>query len=132
MTQTTFFNLSQPIVYVNGTMQPPFADFIRQVDLAINDAALTAQWGLLGGTLSDQSDLQGELDAKITSDDLNTLAELNTQITDATLITDAVSDGSSYARNNGAWLALNTNKSADGGFANSVYTAAQSIDGGTA
>jgi len=62
---TAFFNLSQPIVYVNGTMQPAFADFIRKVDLAVTDSGLSAQWGNIGGTLADQTDLQSALDAKI-------------------------------------------------------------------
>ena len=61
---STFFNLSQPIVYVNGTMQPAFADFIRQVNLAIDGSELVAVWSGITGTLSEQTDLQDALDLK--------------------------------------------------------------------
>ena len=73
---TAYFNLSQPIVYLNGTMQPPFADFIRQVDIAITAATLVAVWGSVSGTLADQTDLQTALDTKIGATDV-TYANLN-------------------------------------------------------
>lgn len=73
---TAYFNLSQPIVYLNGTMQPPFADFIRQVDIAITAATLVAVWGSVSGTLADQTDLQTALDTKIGAADV-TYANLN-------------------------------------------------------
>lgn len=43
-------------------------------------------WGSITGTLSDQTDLQSALDAKLASADIDTLAELNAIIADATLI----------------------------------------------
>jgi hypothetical protein len=47
--------------------------------------------------------------------DINTLENINTIITDATLITDAPSDGSTYGRNNGRWVTVS------GGAAGGVY-----------
>jgi hypothetical protein len=42
----------------------------------------------------------------LVSADINTLSELNAIVSDATLITDAPSDGSQYARQNGAWAVV--------------------------
>jgi hypothetical protein len=61
------FNVSQPIVFPDGTMQYSFRDFISEVDSAINNAAVTAFWGSLGGSLSNQTDLQSALDGKATT-----------------------------------------------------------------
>ena len=52
-----------------------------------------AMWGEIGGTLSDQTDLNTALAAKADSADLGTMAEID----------DAPSDGSEYVRKNGSW-----------------------------
>ena len=61
------FNVSQPIVFADGTMQYSFREFVGNVDRAVNNAAVTAFWGSLGGSLSNQTDLQSALDGKATT-----------------------------------------------------------------
>lgn len=53
----TGFNVSQPIVFKNGTMQYSFREFIGRVDSAVNNAAVTSTWGSIGGDITTQSDL---------------------------------------------------------------------------
>lgn len=60
---TARFNVSQPIVFPDGTMQYPFRDFMLRVDAAIDGSGLTASWGGITGTLSDQADVQAAIDA---------------------------------------------------------------------
>ena len=64
---TRALNINIPIVYPNGTMQYPFREFVRRVDVAVEAAALTSVWGTVSGTLSDQTDLQSALDGKATT-----------------------------------------------------------------
>jgi len=45
--------------------------------------------------------------------DINTLDNINAIITDATLITDAPSDGSTYGRNNGRWVTVSEGAAGD-------------------
>lgn len=73
-----------------------------------------AEWGNIGGTLSDQTDLQNALNAKANTADLGDLAyqdsvDYDTEVTNKpTLgtmasVNDAPSDGKEYARKNGGW-----------------------------
>jgi hypothetical protein len=158
---TAQLQASQAIVYPDGTMQYHFRDFIIRVNEFIDGAATTAAWGGINGTLSNQTDLQSALDAasaaaewggitgtlsnqidlqaaldaKLASADIDTLAELNTIVTDATLITDAPADGTQYARKDSAWTAVIASSSGltarlfDGGDSGSS-TVFRAIDGG--
>lgn len=67
MTGERRINADLPIVYGNGTMQYQFRDFIIRVDRALVESGLAAVWGQISGTLSDQTDLQAELDGKATA-----------------------------------------------------------------
>jgi hypothetical protein len=67
MTTRRIFNVAQPIVFPNGTMQYNFRDFIQEVDIAITEAAITSVWGTISGTLSTQTDLQTALNGKATA-----------------------------------------------------------------
>lgn len=51
------FNVAQPIVFKDGTMQYAFREFVREVDVAITNAALTSVWGSVGGDITTQDDL---------------------------------------------------------------------------
>lgn len=51
------FNVRQPIVFKDGTMQYPFRDFVTEVDIAITNAALTSVWGSVSGDITTQDDL---------------------------------------------------------------------------
>ena len=75
--------------------------------------------GSLSITESQISDLQSYL----LSSNIDTLAELNSIVSDATLITDAPSDGSNYGRNNGAWVVI-----AAGGETDPIFTASEAAN----
>ena len=73
-----------------------------------------AEWGNIGGTLSDQTDLQNALNAKANTADLGALADQDTvdyqtEVTNKptlgtmAAVNDAPSDNKEYARKNGAW-----------------------------
>ena len=67
-------------------------------------------WGSITGNLSDNSTLQGALDAKANSANLGTMATVN----------DAPSNGKTYGRNNADWVEI-TNSGGSGG-GNVSYT----------
>ena len=71
-------------------------------DANITQSSVTQHQAALVITESQISDLQNYLLAT----DIDTLAELNAIVTDATLVSDAPSDGSQYARQNGAWVVV--------------------------
>jgi len=52
---------AQPIVFNDGTMVPHFRDFMLRVNQAVEGAEITASWGFISGTLSNQADLQTAL-----------------------------------------------------------------------
>ena len=62
-------NVAQAITYNDGTMQPAFRDFIFRVDNALTAAGLSAAWGQIAGTLTNQSDLNAALNAKADTGD---------------------------------------------------------------
>lgn len=88
------FNVSQPIVFPNGTMQYSFRDFIAEVDIAINDAALTSVWGTISGTLSTQTDLQTALN---TAGGTAAWGSITGTLSAQTDLQDALDDAAAYA-----------------------------------
>ena len=85
-----------------------------------------AEWGNIGGTLSDQTDLQNALNAKANIADLGSLADQDTvdYVTEVTnkpslgtmaAVNDAPNDGKEYARKNGAWSEVTDSGSAEWG-----------------
>lgn len=75
-----------------------------------------AVWGSITGTLSDQTDLQGALDAKADSSSLATVATTGAYA-DLTgkpsIIAEAPIDGQQYARIDAAWAVVEANLAAD-------------------
>ena len=69
---TSKLQAAQPIVQPDGTMAYHFRDYmlidvqnaLDAVELAADAGSLVAVWGGISGTLSDQTDLQSELDGK--------------------------------------------------------------------
>jgi len=73
--------VSQAIVFPDGTMTYHFRDFMLQVNSAIAGSDATATWGGIGGTLADQTDLTTAIAAAVTYGNLSTNGDIGTGAT---------------------------------------------------
>lgn len=64
---TQRFVASLRLILEDGTATPYFRDFLARVEGFIQQAGVVSTWGGVGGTLSDQTDLQNALDGKATT-----------------------------------------------------------------